>query len=68
MKVIPSFDLAPEPGLLALDLIELTSSLVYSEASSIVSKVLVLPSLKVAITLVLSYFFLTFYIIYRFLN
>ena len=65
---MPSFDLEPEPGLLALDLIELTSSLVYSEASSIVSKVLVLPSLKVAITLVLSYFFLTFYIIYRFLN
>jgi hypothetical protein len=57
MKVMPSFDFAPEPGLLALDLMELTSNFVYSEASSIVSKVLVLPSLNVAVTLVLSYFF-----------
>jgi hypothetical protein len=60
MKVIPSFDLAPEPGLLALDFIEFTSRPVWAEASSIVSKVLVLPSLNVAITLVLSYFFFTF--------
>lgn len=65
---MPSLDLAPEPGLLALDLIEFISSPVYSEASSIVSKILLLPSLNVAITLVLSYFFFTFYIIYIFLN
>jgi len=65
---MPSFDLAPEPGLLALDLIEFISNPVYSEASSIVSKILLLPSLNVAITLVLSYFFFTFDIIYIFLN
>jgi hypothetical protein len=35
-KVIPSLDLAPEPGLLALDFIELTGSPVFSDASSIV--------------------------------
>jgi hypothetical protein len=38
-------DLAPEPGLLALALIDVTGKPVISEAASIVSKVLVVPSL-----------------------
>jgi len=38
-KVIPSFDFAPEPGLLALDFIELTAKPVDSAANSIVSNV-----------------------------
>ena len=44
-KVIPSLDLAPEPGLFALDLIDVIDNPVNSEATSIVSKVLVVPSL-----------------------
>jgi hypothetical protein len=36
VNVKPSLDLAPEPGLLALDLIELIDKPVCSEASSIV--------------------------------
>jgi hypothetical protein len=59
-KVIPSFDLAPEPGLLALALIEFISKPVTSEASSIVSKVFFSPFLNVAVTLVLVYFFIPF--------
>jgi hypothetical protein len=39
VNVIPSFDFDPEPGLLALDLMEFTSNLVTSDASSIVLKV-----------------------------
>jgi hypothetical protein len=45
MKVIPSFDFAPEPGLLALDFIELTVKPVDSAANSIVSNVSLLPFL-----------------------
>jgi hypothetical protein len=44
-KVIPSLDLAPEPGRFALALIDVTDKPVISEAASIVSKVLVVPSL-----------------------
>jgi hypothetical protein len=43
--VIPSLDLAPDPGLLALDLIELTVNPVFSDASSIVWNVSVFLSL-----------------------
>lgn len=42
---MPSLDLAPEPGLFALDLIDVIDNPVNSEAASIVSKVLVVPSL-----------------------
>jgi len=56
-KVIPSFDFAPEPGLLALALMEFISRPVISDASSMVSKVFFSPFLNVAVTLVLVYFF-----------
>jgi hypothetical protein len=49
--------LLPEPGLLALDLIELTANPVDSLANSIVSNVSVLPFLYVTVTLVLVYIF-----------
>jgi hypothetical protein len=57
MNVIPSLLLLPDPGLLALDLIELTSKPVFSLASSIVSKTSLVPFLYVTSTLVFVYFF-----------
>jgi hypothetical protein len=66
-KVIPSFDFAPEPGLLALALIEFISRPVTSDASSMVSKVFFSPFLNVAVTLVLVYFFILT-IIFKFPN